>query len=104
MSRRSRNTRRTRHSIRTRGRGIIGVPPHAGPPKYSSVVFEIGQQLASSVAGAASLADGEDATKIRAKFLAALEDDHLDTLPDPAYGRIFLRDYARSSGSTPTRW
>lgn len=73
--------------------------PHAGPPKYSSVVFEIGQQLAEQRRRRSlSLADCEDATKIRAKFLAALEDDHLDTLPDPAYGRIFLRDYARFLG------
>jgi len=59
-------------------------------------VFEIGQQLAEQRRrGSLSLADCEHATKIRAKFLAALEEDDLDALPDPAYGRIFLRDYAR---------
>jgi cytoskeleton protein RodZ len=59
-------------------------------------VFEIGQQLAEQRRRRSlSLADCEHATKIRAKFLAALEDDRVDALPDPAYGRIFLRDYAR---------
>ncbi len=62
-------------------------------------MFEIGQQLAEQRRRRSlSLADCEDATKIRAKFLAALEDDRIDGLPDPAYGRIFLRDYARFLG------
>ncbi len=62
-------------------------------------MFEIGQQLAEQRRRRSlSLADCEHATKIRAKFLAALEDDRVDGLPDPAYGRIFLRDYARFLG------
>jgi len=62
-------------------------------------VFEIGQQLAEQRRRRGlSLADCEHATKIRAKFLAALEENRVDALPDTAYGRIFLRDYARFLG------
>jgi len=69
------------------------------PSPNPSLVFEIGQQLAEQRRRRSlSLAECEHATKIRAKFLAALEDDRIEGLPDPAYGRIFLRDYARFLG------
>lgn len=71
----------------------------AAPPTNSVPVFEIGQQLAEQRRRRGlSLADCEHATKIRAKFLAALEENRVDALPDTAYGRIFLRDYARFLG------
>ena len=63
-----------------------------------------------------SLADAERETKIRQKYLAALEDDNLAALPGPLYVRGFLRNYALFLGvdadetlemynaqSTPTR-
>jgi cytoskeletal protein RodZ len=41
-----------------------------------------------------TLADAERETKIRQKYLAALEDDNLAALPGPLYVRGFLRNYA----------
>jgi cytoskeletal protein RodZ len=42
----------------------------------------------------ASLVDAERATKIRQKYLAALEEDNISSLPSPVYARGFLRNYA----------
>lgn len=42
----------------------------------------------------ASLIDAERATKIRHKYLAALEEDNIAALPSPVYARGFLRNYA----------
>ncbi|HSD22816.1 MAG TPA: RodZ domain-containing protein [Solirubrobacterales bacterium] len=44
------------------------------------------------------LSDVEVATKIRVKFLAAMEADRWDELPAPAYARGFLDIYARHLG------
>ncbi|MDQ3707575.1 MAG: DUF4115 domain-containing protein [Chloroflexota bacterium] len=41
-----------------------------------------------------SLTEAERATKIRQKYLAALEEDNIAALPSPVYGRGFLRNYA----------
>src|SRR5262245_3371064 len=46
----------------------------------------------------AELSDVEVATKIRVKFLAAMEEDHWDELPAPVYARGFLDIYARHLG------
>jgi hypothetical protein len=46
----------------------------------------------------AELSDVEVATKIRVKFLAAMEEDRWDELPAPAYARGFLDIYARHLG------
>ena len=37
-------------------------------------------------------------TKIRARYLLALEDERFTDLPDPAYARAFVRDYADELG------
>jgi len=37
-------------------------------------------------------------TKIRARYLLALEHDQFDNLPDPIYARAFVRDYAEELG------
>jgi cytoskeletal protein RodZ len=37
-------------------------------------------------------------TKIRARYLLALEDERFADLPDPAYARAFVRDYADELG------
>ena len=46
----------------------------------------------------AELSDVELATKIRVKFLAAMEEDRWENLPAPAYARGFLDIYARYLG------
>jgi len=48
-----------------------------------------------------TLADAERETKIRQKFLAALEDDNIAALPGPLYVRGFLRNYALYLGIDP---
>src|SRR5213596_2884962 len=40
----------------------------------------------------------EDRTKIRIKYLRALENEDWDVLPNPAYARGFLRTYAQAVG------
>ncbi len=45
-----------------------------------------------------SLADAERMTKIRAAYLAALEEERLDALPPPPYSKGFVRTYARLLG------
>ncbi|MGN6377471.1 MAG: helix-turn-helix domain-containing protein [Gaiellales bacterium] len=43
----------------------------------------------------------EAETRIRAKYLRALEDERYDVLPGDAYVRAFLRDYAEELGLDP---
>ena len=45
----------------------------------------------------------EERTKIRAKYLRALEAEDWDDLPEPAYARASCAPTRSSSGSTPTR-
>ena len=45
-----------------------------------------------------TLAEAEVATRIRQKYLAALESDEWDLLPGEVVGRGFLRNYARFLG------
>ncbi|MDR7426835.1 MAG: DUF4115 domain-containing protein [Armatimonadota bacterium] len=45
-----------------------------------------------------SLADAERITKIRAAYLAALEEERLNILPPPPYSKGFVRAYARLLG------
>jgi transcriptional regulator with XRE-family HTH domain len=57
-------------------------------------VFEIGSTLRRARDGhGLELADVEAATRIRARYLAELEEEHFDDLPD-GYARTFLRSYA----------
>lgn len=42
-----------------------------------------------------SIAAAEEATKIRAKFLEAMENDRFNALPGRVYAKSFLRSYAR---------
>lgn len=48
-----------------------------------------------------SLVDIEEETKIRAKYLQALEDENYDEIPGEAYCMGFLRNYARFLGIDP---
>ena len=50
----------------------------------------------------ASLAEVEAATKIRQKYLSALEGDEWQVLPGEVVGRGFLRNYASYLGLEPT--
>jgi hypothetical protein len=58
-------------------------------------MFEIGSSLrrARERLGL-ELPQVEEATRIRAKYLRALEDEHFDVLPGAAYAKGFLRVYA----------
>lgn len=47
------------------------------------------------------LAEVEEATKIRARFLRAIEDEQWDVLPGRAYVRAFVRTYAEYLGVDP---
>jgi hypothetical protein len=62
-------------------------------------MFEIGSSLRSAREGRKlDLADVEQATHIRTKYLQALEDERFDVLPGPAYVKGFLRTYADHLG------
>jgi cytoskeleton protein RodZ len=45
-----------------------------------------------------SLQDAEEATKIRARYLGALEDEDWELLPGDTYARAFIRTYAALLG------
>ena len=49
-----------------------------------------------------TLAEAEVATRIRQKYLAALEADEWDLLPGEVVGRGFLRNYSTYLGLEPT--
>jgi cytoskeleton protein RodZ len=58
-------------------------------------VFEIGSTLREArTRRGLELSDVQRATRIRTKYLAALEDEQFDKLPAEAYARAFLRTYA----------
>src|SRR2546421_3675825 len=58
-------------------------------------MFEIGSSLrAARMRQQLELSQAERDTRIRAKYLRALEDDRFDVLPGPAYTKGFLRTYA----------
>ena len=58
--------------------------------------MEIGQKLkAAREAMGLSLEEVEQATKIRRKYLQALENEQFDLLPGAVYAKAFLKNYAR---------
>lgn len=58
-------------------------------------MFEIGTTLRQArERRGLSLEEAAEATKIRAGYLGALEDERFETLPGPTYARGFLRTYA----------
>ena len=58
-----------------------------------------GEQLrAAREARGLTLEDVERATRIRAKYLAALENDDVQTIASPAQARGFLKNYAEHLG------
>ena len=68
-------------------------------------MFEIGSSLREArVRRGLELSQVERDTKIRGRYLAALEDDRFDALPGPAYARGFLRTYADYLGLEAQRF
>jgi hypothetical protein len=62
-------------------------------------VFEIGNSLREArLRQQLELPELEQQTKIRSKYLKALEDEQFDVLPAPTYIRGFLRSYADALG------
>jgi hypothetical protein len=62
-------------------------------------VFDIGSSLREArVRQGLDFPELEQITKIRPKYLRALEDEHFDLLPAPTYVRGFLRSYAEALG------
>jgi hypothetical protein len=62
-------------------------------------VFEIGNSLREArLRRQLDLSELEQQTKIRSKYLKALEDEQFELLPAPTYVRSFLRSYADALG------
>jgi len=65
-------------------------------------MIELGQMLRDArQSKGVSLAEAEEATKIRRKYLEALEATDYDSLPPSVYSRGFLRSYATYLGLDP---
>src|SRR3712207_40700 len=65
----------------------------------SAAVFEIGTSLREArLRQGLDLGRIESDTKIRAKYLQALEDERFDLLPAETYAKGFLRAYAEALG------
>jgi cytoskeletal protein RodZ len=62
-------------------------------------VFEIGTSLREArLRRQIDIPEAEQSTKIRAKYLRALEDEQFELLPSPTYVKGFLRSYAEYLG------
>src|SRR5215475_7823445 len=62
-------------------------------------MFQLGSSLREArVRRGLDLADVERATRIRSRYLAALEEERFDVLPGEAYTKGFLRSYAEFLG------
>jgi cytoskeletal protein RodZ len=65
-------------------------------------MFELGNNLREARRGRhIDLVMAEQDTKIRSKYLAALETEDFDVLPGPVFVRGFLRTYSRYLGLDP---
>ncbi|GIK74995.1 MAG: hypothetical protein BroJett021_39830 [Chloroflexota bacterium] len=77
-----------------RGKNVRGNVPVAGPV-IGSILRERREAMG------VTLAEAEVATRIRQKYLAALESDEWDLLPGEVVGRGFLRNYSTYLGIEP---
>lgn len=76
------------------------VPPHGGTIRGG--MGELGAKLRGErERKGIGIDEVEAETRIRAKFLLALEEERFDVLPGPAYVRAFVRDYAEQLGLDP---
>src|SRR5918999_4691580 len=63
---------------------------------------EIGETLREArMRAKIDVSEVEAETKIRAKYLRALENEEWDLLPGPTFARSFLRTYAEALGLDP---
>jgi hypothetical protein len=68
-------------------------------PSLPSTRFQVGASLEEARQRAGlSIDEAADLTKIRVKYLRALETEDWDVLPSAAYAKGFLRTYARTLG------
>ena len=87
--------RRPRADIRS-VHGALGVVRHG---RYDGAVFEIGNSLREArLRRHIEFSDAEHGTKIRGKYLRALEDERFELLPSHTYIKGFLRSYAEYLG------
>src|SRR5919197_705017 len=71
-----------------------GAAPYVRESRSGSM-FEIGSTLREArTRQELELGDAERATRIRARYLGALEEERFDQLPAEAYAKAFLRTYA----------
>src|SRR5918998_5145221 len=62
-------------------------------------MFQIGTSLREArIRRGLDLAEAEAATKIRPRYLQALEEEQFDLLPSPTYVKGFMRTYAEFLG------
>jgi transcriptional regulator with XRE-family HTH domain len=79
-------------------------PSFAADPR-SKRVFEIGSSLRQArQRGGLELSDVERETRIRSRYLRALEEDRFDLIPGRAYAKGFLRTYADFLGLDADRF
>ena len=65
-------------------------------------MYEIGSSLREArVRQGIDYPTAETGTRIRSRYLRAMEDEEFDLLPDPSYARGFLRAYASYLGLDP---
>jgi len=65
-------------------------------------LFEIGNTLREArVRRKLTLQQAEDDTKIRVKYIQAMENEDFDVMPSPAYVKGFLRTYSEYLGLDP---
>jgi hypothetical protein len=92
---------RSRSSCTGSLRGAVGRRTSASSALRSTLVFEIGNSLREArVRQGLDLTDVERATKIRPKYLRALEDEQFEILPAQTYVKGFLSTTPSSSAST----
>ena len=80
--------------------GSRGLTSHARESTTTSAfMFDIGSSLREArLRQDLDFPELEERTKIRPKYLRALEDERFDILPAPTYVRGFLRSYAEALG------
>ncbi len=81
------------------GGGVVRESPGVDQRREESRVFEIGSTLRETrVRRKTTLQQAEDDTKIRVKYIQAMENDDFDLMPSPAYVKGFLRTYSTYLG------
>jgi cytoskeleton protein RodZ len=99
FSRSARDDRPPRNTAPRRGSGN-GAPP--GPAAPRAAAATPGERLrAARLRRKISLTEAEQATRIRARYLQAIEEDEYGALPSSVYSRGFLRNYAIYLGVPP---